>query len=145
MTDKKIVTVIVERGPGKANYACYALEPVGDTMLIGSGSTSREAMEDIKATLQEAKDDAAEGGKDFPDVEFDYRFDVGAFFDYYPIDVTAFANYIDMNPSMLRRYVTALRQPKQETIDRIKKGIQQISEDLGANLMVEHPVQTYVK
>ena len=77
-------------------------------------------------------------------MEFDFRFDVGSFFDYYPIDVTAFAKYIGMNPSVLRQYVTALREPKQEAIDRIRAGIKKLSEDLGMNLMVEKPPVSYV-
>ena len=145
MAETVKVLIIVERGKGKNNFSCFSTQSVEDFCFGGYGSTAREAMEDCRVSLQEAKEMAAEKDKTFPDVEFEYRFDIGAFFDYYPIDVTAFAKYIGMNPSMLRRYATALRQPKQETIDRIREGIQQLSGDLGANMMVEHPVLTYVK
>lgn len=145
MGEKKKILAIVERGKGKRNFACFTPETIGKTTLIGTGSSAREAMEDIKVCLQESIDYAAEKGETFPDVEFDYRFDVGSFFDYYPLDVTAFAKYIGMNASVLRQYVTALRQPKQDAIDKIRQGIIQLSEDLGANLMLEHPAASYVK
>ena len=86
-----------------------------------------------------------EEGVTLPEIEFDFRFDVGSFFDYYPIDVTAFAKYIGMNASLLRQYVTGLRDPKEETIRRIREGIDKLSRDLGKNLMVERPPASYVE
>jgi len=139
------VTAIVERGKGKGNFSCFVPESINNCGLAGYGKTSREAMEDIRVTVQEYKEMAAEKGETFPDVEFDFLFDVGAFFDYYPIDVTAFAKYIGMNASVLRQYVTALRVPKKDAIMKIRNGIDQISRDLGMNLMVTQPPVAYVK
>lgn len=139
------VTAIVERGKGKGNFSCFVVETINGCGLGGFGRTAREAMEDIKVCLDEYKKMASERGETFPDVEFDYRFDIGSFFDYYPIDVTAFAKYIGMNASVLRQYVTSLREPKQQQIDKIRDGIDKISRDLGANLMLSRPVVSYVK
>ena len=145
MTDKVKLLANIERGKGKGNFSCFATESVDGCGINGFGRDSRETIKDMQVAVQEYKEMKAEEGKEFPDVEFDIRFDVGAFFDYYPIDVTAFAKYIGMNPSVLRQYVTALRQPKQEAIDRIRAGIKKLSEDLGMNLMVERPPVSYVK
>lgn len=101
-------------------------------------------MADTLVSLEEQKDDWNNDGRECPDVEFDFRFDIGAFFDYYPIDITAFAKYIGMNASVLRQYVTGLREPKEATIKRIREGIDKLSEDLGMNLMVERPTVSYV-
>lgn len=139
------VTAIVERGKGKGNFSCFVPESINNFGLAGYGKTSREAMEDIRMAVREYKEMAAEKGETFPDVEFDFLFDVGAFFDYYPIDVTAFAKYIGMNASVLRQYVTALREPKKDAIMKIRNGIDQISRDLGMNLMVTQPPVAYVK
>ena len=135
---------IVERGKGKRNFSCFATEGVGNCGLAGYGATAREAMEDIKTTVKEYKEMAAEKGEEFPDVEFDFRFDIGSFFDYYPLDVTAVAKYIGMNTSVLRQYVTALRTPKQAQIDKIREGLQQLANDLGSGLMIEKPVVSYI-
>lgn len=143
MAEKKKLFAIVERGKGKRNFACWAPENIDNCGLAGYGGTAREAMEDIKVAVQEYKEMKAEEGKEFPDVEFDFRFDVGSFFDYYPIDITAFAKYIGMNASVLRQYVTCLREPKEETINRIREGINKLSEDLGMNLMAEKPAVSY--
>lgn len=144
MTEKVKILAIVERGKGKGNFSCFATESVDNCGINGYGRTAREAMQDMYVTVKQYKEMKALEGKTFPDVEFDFRFDVGAFFDYYPIDVTAFANYIGINASVLRQYVTALREPKEHTIRRIRQGIEKLSEDLGTNLMVEHPPVSYV-
>ena len=144
MAEKKKLLAIVERGKGKGNFSCFTPETVEDCGFGGGGSSAREVMDDTRLSLQEIKEEWAKQGKEFPDVEFDFRFDVGSFFDYYPIDVTAFAKYIGMNASVLRQYVTGLREPKEETIKRIREGINKLSEDLGMNLMVEKPPVSYV-
>lgn len=136
---------IVERGKGKRNFACYAPESVGNHGLAGYGASAREAMEDIQTSVQEYKEMAAEKGEEFPDVEFDFRFDVGAFFDYFPLDVTAAAKYIGINASVLRQYVTALREPKQAQIDKIRQGVARLANDLGSGLMISQPVVSYIK
>lgn len=144
MVKKIKLLAIVERGRGKGNFTCFTPKTVENCGFGGGGSSARAVMEDTRLSLQEEKDEWARQGKEFPDVELDFRFDVGAFFDYYPIDVTAFAKYIGMNASVLRQYVTGLREPKEDTILRIREGINKLSEDLGMNLMVEKPPVSYV-
>lgn len=136
---------IVERGKGKRNFSCFATESVGNSGLAGYGATAREAMEDIKVCVKEYKEMAAEKGEEFPDVEFEFRFDIGAFFDYYPLDVTAVAKYIGINASVLRQYVTAIREPRQAQIDKIRDGISRLANDLGSGLMISQPVVSYIK
>ena len=138
------VLAIVERGKGKRNFSCFVPQTINNCGLGGFGATAREAMEDTKVSLREFKEMAAEKGETFPDVELDFRFDVGAFFDYYPIDITAFARYIGMNASVLRQYATAIRQPRAEQLKKIREGIENFSRDLGANLMIDQPVASYV-
>lgn len=136
--------VIVERGKGKRNFSCFATEGVGNYGLAGYGASARDAIKDLYNSVQECKEISKEEGKEFPDMEFDFRFDIGAFFDYYPLDVTAVAKYIGMNASVLRQYVTSLREPKQAQIDKIRNGIDTLAKELGAGLMVNRPVASYV-
>lgn len=144
---KKRLLVIVERGKGKGNFSCFATENVGNCGLFGYGRTAREAMEDIQVSVQECREMAAEEGEDFPDeIEFDFRLDVGSFFDYYPLDVTATAKYIGINPSVLRQYVSAIREPQQKQIDKIKVGLEGLVHDLGTGLkMIDKPAVSYIQ
>ena len=145
MTEKVKILAIVERGRGKGNFTTFATENVENCGFSGGGSSAREAMNDTYIAAQEMRELKAEEGVTLPDIEFDFRFDVGSFFDYYPIDVTAFAKYIGMNASVLRQYVTGIREPKEDTIKRIREGIDKLSRDLGMNLMVERPPVSYVE
>ena len=140
----KELVAIVERGKGKNNYSCFCPEKVGKYHLAGYGKNSREAMDDIYVTIKEFKDMAAEEGSEFPDVKLRFVFDVGAFFDYYPLDVTATAKYIGVTPSVLRRYVAAIREPKAEQLAKIKQGIHKLTEDLALGLMIDRPPVSYV-
>ena len=140
----KELVAIVERGKGKNNYSCFCPEKVGKYHLVGYGKNSREAMDDIYVTIKEYKDMAAEEGDEFPDVKLRFIFDVGAFFDYYPLDVTATAKYIGVTPSVLRRYVAAIREPKAEQLAKIKQGIHKLTEDLALGLMIDRPPVSYV-
>ena len=140
----KELVAIVERGKGKNNYSCFCPEKVGKYHLAGYGKNSREAMDDIYVTIKEFKDMAAEEGGEFPDVKLRFIFDVGAFFDYYPLDVTATAKYIGVTPSVLRRYVAAIREPKAEQLAKIKQGIHKLTEDLALGLMNEKLPVSYV-
>ena len=140
----KELVAIVERGKGKNNYSCFCPEKVGKYHLAGYGKNSREAMDDIYVTIKEFKDMAAEEGGEFPDVKLRFVFDVGAFFDYYPLDVTATAKYIGVTPSVLRRYVAAIREPKAEQLAKIKQGIHKLTEDLALGLMIDRPPVSYV-
>ena len=138
------MVAIVERGKGKNNFSCFCPEKVGKYHLAGYGKNSREAMDDIYVTIKEFKDMAAEEGGEFPDVKLRFLFDVGAFFDYYPLDVTATAKYIGVTPSVLRRYVAAIREPKAEQLAKIKQGIHKLTEDLALGLMIDRPPVSYV-
>lgn len=135
---------IVERGKGKGNFTCFTPETVENCGFGGGGSSARDVMADTYQSLQEVREMKAEEGVTLPEIEFDFRFDVGSFFDYYPIDITAFAKYIGMNASVLRQYVTGHRNPKEGAIKRIREGIDKLSRDLGKNLMVEKPPVSYV-
>ena len=140
----KELVAIVERGKGKNNFSYFCPEKVGKYHLAGYGKNSREAMDDIYVTIKEFKDMAAEEGSEFPDVKLRFIFDVGAFFDYYPLDVTATAKYIGVTPSVLRRYVAEIREPKAEQLAKIKQGIHKLTEDLALGLMIDRPPVSYV-
>ena len=101
--------------------------------------TAREAMDDIIVTVKEYKEMEEEEGRRFPEVQFDFRLDIGSFFDYYPIDVTAFAKYIGMNASVLRQYIASLRVPHEAQVKKIREGINKFASDLAHGLPLEQP------
>lgn len=140
------LTIIVERGRGKNNFSCFATEKIGNFRPIGYGGTARECIEDLRQSIDEMREIAIERGESYPtEINLKLSFDLGAFFNYYPLDTTAVAHYIGINPSVLRQYTTALRQPRPAQIERIRNGLRQLANDLGSGLIIDKSADTNVK
>lgn len=136
------VDVIVETG--KDLYSCF-MSGADDLRfgLFGDGRTAHKAIDSFKAAYEEMKGYYAGQGWDFPELEFNFILDVGAFFSYYPINVTAFADYVGMNASQLRQYACGLRTPTKKNIERIRQGIEQVTKDILAGRLIDRPVLQY--
>ena len=137
------ITVVVERG--KDLFSCF-MSGVDDlpVAIFGDGNTARKAMDDFLASYEAMKIYCREQGSDLPELEFDFVMDVGAFLDYYPINITSFAKYIGMNPSLLRQYASGLKTPREKNLEKIREGILKVSKDIAAGHLIGKPVPQYV-
>lgn len=140
----KKVIVIVETG--KDLFSCFISKDSDEVGLglHGTGKTVRAAIEDFYVCCDEEKTYLEEQGKAFPDVEFHFLFDVGAFFDYYPLSQTAFAKYIGMNSSLLRQYAAGIKTPQGKSLEKIREGIEKVKGDIDAGMLIDRPVLQYV-
>lgn len=137
------IKVIVETG--KDLFSCFmAGENNGVTGLTGSGKTARKAIEDFLLCYEEEKDYCRKEGKEVPELEFNFIFDIGAFFSYYFINVTAFAEYAGMNASLLRQYACGLKAPAQKTIGKVREAIDKFRKDIDAGCLIDRPVPDYI-
>lgn len=140
----KVITVVVETG--KDLFACFMAKESHEGLnfgICGDGKTVKAAIDDFFVARDEMKAFFEERGEEFPDMEFRFVFDVGAFFNYYPLSITAFAKYIGMNPSLLRQYASGLKEPKGKSLERIRQGIHKVVGDIGTGLLIEKPVLQY--
>ncbi len=140
----KTINVIIEKASDK-NYSCFMEEEVDKWSVIGAGSSVRKTIEDFYSGLKDMKDYLEEEGKKMPELKFNFLMDVGSIFDYYPINVTAFAKYIGMNASLLRQYASGKRAPKEKALSKIRAGLQKFKEDINVGTLIERPVLDYVK
>ncbi len=139
----KKISVIVETG--KDLFSCFmAGEHEGIPLLIGDGKTARDAIDDFRRSYEEEKEYCMEQGKEVPELEFEFIFDVGAFFSYYMINVTAFAAYAGMNASLLRQYACGLKSPTKTTINKISTFIDRYKKDIDAGHLIDRPVPQYI-
>ncbi len=137
------IKVIVETG--KDLFSCFMVgEDARLTVIHGDGKTARKAIEDFYVCYEEEKQDCIEKGKEVPDLEFKFIFDIGAFFSYYMINVSAFAAYAGMNASLLRQYACGLKSPAKPTIKKIKDAIDKYKKDIDAGLLIDRPVPQYI-
>lgn len=138
------VTVVVESGKG--GFSCFMANDSDDLnfCLIGDGKTAKAAMEDFLIADKEMRESFEEDGKEYPNLDFRFVLDVGSFFDYYPLSISAFAKYIGMNASLLRQYAAGIKVPQAKSLKRIRQGIAKIKGDLDAGLLIDKPVLQYV-
>lgn len=138
------ITVVVESGKG--GFGCFMSNDSDDLNfgLTGDGKTAKAAIEDFLIADKEMRESFAKEGKEYPDLEFHFVFDVGSFFDYYPLSITAFAKYIGMNASLLRQYAAGIKVPQGKSLEKIRQGIAKVKGDIDAGMLIDRPVLQYV-
>ena len=137
------ITVVVETG--KDSFSCFMTKDSNDLgfLLIGAGKTAAKAVEDFFICRDGMREYYKKTGEVFPELEFRFIFDVGAFFSYYPLNITAFAKYIGMNASLLRQYASGHKTPKDKNLEKIRQGIAKVKSDIDAGLLIDRPVLQY--
>lgn len=95
----------------------------------GQGKSVNEAKASMESCLEEYKEMFAEKGEPLPSelegLEFEYKYDIPSFFDCFKfINVSAFAEYAGINPSLMRQYKNRLAFASEAQKAKIAKAIQ---------------------
>ncbi len=139
----KKIKVIVETG--KDLFSCFMVgEKEGISGLHGDGKTARKAVEDFYLCYEEEKEYCREQGKEVPELEFEFIFDIGAIFSYYFINVTAFADYSGINASLLRQYACGVKAPSKKTIAKVNEALNKYKNDIVTGRLIDKPVPQYI-
>ena len=83
-------------------------------------------MEDLQLVRKEYIED----GKDIPELEMSFKYDIWAFFDKFPLNATLVAKRIGINASLMHQYISGAKTPSLKRIGQIQEGIRQIGEEL---------------
>jgi hypothetical protein len=112
------------------SFSCIMEDEFDKFGLIGYGKTAREAEADLFVALRETKEGLGDG--DVPDIEIGFRkFDVGAFFSYYPFfNITQFSKFVGINAAQMRQYASGIRRPTKQKKDDINRAVRYIVETL---------------
>ena len=82
---------------------------------------------------QEIKEMQQEEGKEMPELEFTYKYDMQSFFDYFSfLNVTKVAELAGINPSLMRQYTSGVTNAGQKQYDKIRVAVERISKELSA-------------
>ena len=127
----KKVKVIVERGKDgrySAFMDCYDY----DFALAGFGSTAKEALADFYECVQEEKIMTEKEGKTMPVLEYDIRYDVTSFLDYYAdiLSKSGLEKITGINQKQLWHYSSGKRKPTQKTSMRIQENLHRFADNL---------------
>ena len=82
------------------------------------------AQKEIKELLEEE-------GKQMPELEFVFRFDIGSFFDYYSyLNMSGVAKKAGINASLMRQYAMGKHEPSKKRKQQILECLHQIAKEL---------------
>ena len=125
------VTIQVEKGKQEKNFSCFMVERLPDFELAGFGNSAKQAIEDMFVSQREIKELLEEEGKQMPELEFTFRFDIGSFFDYYSyLNMSGVAKKAGINASLMRQYAMGKHEPSQKRKLQILDCLHQISQEL---------------
>ena len=125
------VTIQVEKGKQERNFSCFMVEELPDFALAGYGNTAKQAIEDMYVAQKEIKELLEEEGKQMPELEFVFQFDIGSFFDYYSyLNMSGVAKKAGVNASLMRQYAMGIHEPSQKRKQQILDCLHQISQEM---------------
>jgi hypothetical protein len=128
---KKVMVVIEKGNDGK--FWCHTETEIGDTMLSSVGDTVTKAKQDLLDCYAEAKAEVSESGRKFSKVEFEYKYDLQSFFNYFSfLNTNDIARRAGINPSLMRQYKGGFKNAGEKTYERLANCINDIKKELQA-------------
>jgi predicted RNase H-like HicB family nuclease len=107
-----------------------------DTDLVGVASvaeTIHELKQNLKEALAMALEDLEDRGKDVSQIktaQIRLTLDVKQFFEFYKtINLSAFADFLKMNRSLLNQYAKGIKKPSEKQSMRILEGIHRLGKE----------------
>lgn len=121
---------LIERG-GDGSYCIYT--PNLKSTIIGEGASVSEAKADFENSVEEvlASFEEDEDKGEFSNLSFEYKYDLASLFNYFDfINVSKFAKWIGINPSLLRQYKNGSTYISEERMRSIETSIHSIANEL---------------
>ena len=127
MSSKKI-NVVIERGID-GSFSAYIADDNCEFGCIGEGKSVEETKADFMKAVGEMQEVYAEEGSKFPDVEFDFIYDMASFLNYYAyaFSLAGLARITGVNQGQLSHYVTGRRRPSKSTVEKIEQSLHDLS------------------
>lgn len=130
---KNKVTAFIERGENGI-YSIYI--DLNDNTLNygvhGAGETVKEAITDFELSYNDLKNIHKEMNKEFVEAEFDFRYDVASFLQYYSkiISLAGLERLTGVNQGQLSHYVNGHRKPSKKTTEKIQNKLHEFGKEL---------------
>ena len=131
MSSKKI-NVVIERGID-GSFSAYIADDNCEFGCIGEGKSVEETKADFMKAVGEMQEVYAEEGFKFPDVEFDFIYDMASFLNYYAyaFSLAGLARITGVNQGQLSHYVTGRRRPSKSTVEKIEQSLHDFANEIG--------------
>ena len=131
MSSKKI-NVVIERGID-GSFSAYIADDNCEFGCIGGGKSGKITKADFMKAVGEMQEVYAEEGSKFPDVEFDFIYDMASFLNYYAyaFSLAGLARITGVNQGQLSHYVTGRRRPSKSTVEKIEQSLHDFANEIG--------------
>jgi hypothetical protein len=113
--------------------SCFMKEDLPDFGLLGFGDSPQEAKEDMLKAYHEIKDMLIEEGKNPPELDFVYHYDMKSFFEYFDfLNVSKVAQRAGINPSLMRKYSSGLVKAGEGQYLKLQSAVHSIANELAS-------------
>jgi hypothetical protein len=130
---KQNVVVVMERA-SDGGYNCFMDEDesLGFKFgLTGWGDSVEAAKKDFLMARDEMERYYHDEGKEFPDLDFTYQYDMQSFFNYFSfLNVSKIAEMAGINASLMRQYTSGLSKAGEKQYAKIKKVVTRIGKEM---------------
>ena len=128
------VIVTIERGTDGTYTAHFSNNRMPFGLSGDSKQTVREAIEDFYAAHEDMKDYYKEAGKEFPSVEYEFKYDMPSFVQYYAYAFTlaGLSRITGVNQHQLSHYINGIRRPSERTVRKIEKRIHEFGQEISS-------------
>ena len=124
-------TVIIEQN-SKGRYSAYIRDEKVRFGVLGEGDTVEETIEDFKIGYEDMKETYLIEGKQFTELEFDFKYDIASFLSAYSkiLSLAGMSRLTGLNQGLLSHYVTGRKKPTQKTVSKIRNSIHEFGKSL---------------
>ncbi len=102
--------------------------------VIGDGKTIAEAVADFNNSVEEMRVYYAEKGKEFPQLEFEFKYDTASFLQQYAYAFTlaGLGRITGVNQRQLSHYINGVRKPSEKTTRKIENSLHKFGAEIAA-------------
>lgn len=126
-------TAVIERGTD-GTYGVYIASDNVPFGAIGDGKTVAEAMSDFKNSINEMREHYEAAGKEFPELEFEFKYDMASFLQHYAYAFTlaGLGRITGINQRQLSHYINGVRKPSAATAAKIETKLRKFADEISA-------------
>lgn len=127
----KVTVTVSQASDGK--YWCHTENAVCNGYMTATGRTVADAKRDLLTCWEDMKADLQEHGTEIPNIEFEYKYDLQSFFEYFSfLNITEIAKRAGINPSLMRQYSRGIKNAGEKTYNRLSVCMEGIIKELQA-------------
>ena len=127
------INVVIERDVD-GTYSAYIADDHCEFGCIGEGKSVDETKSDFLQAVEDMKEVYAEEGEQFPEVTFEFTYDLASFLNYYAYAFTlaGLSRITGVNQGQLSHYVTGRRKPSKSTVEKIEHSLREFGEEIAS-------------